>query len=370
MTKSQRSFFKLLMLGVVIAIICVLPGCARSATRHELIQWFQENYTDEPIVIASSPLIDGNDKIYEAYLESNPELKFYIKSECSYVMEHSIYTNRTNFYAVYGNYYFSEYQKMHPVQFAECRSDENATTFSLNVYYANREELAKAFDELCNIQTFIDAQEYRVGAWHHIYFKSPLCGPERFEFSLGSDVIDLTGIDNSEKKIRDKQKDLDTELAVWVSFFRLHTDWFTEEEMAQAFTYRKSNEYDGDWKVYIGELIIYSETNRVAYYPQIAAPTACAISFGQLYQILSDVGWETLEGDKEQFLFVGADGMLHQFSCGWQDPGNGEQPYWECEWLADGVPYNGFGFSEEGYITSDYTFQKLTGLQIETTECK
>ncbi len=370
MVKSKMKICNLLMLAIVITMICALSGCARSATRRELIQWFQENYTDAPMVVSSTPLIDGNNEIYEAYLENNPELKFYIKSECSYVMEHSVYTNRTNFYAIYGDYYFSEYQKSHSVQFAECRIDESPTTFSLNVYYANREELEKAFDELCNIQAYMDAQEFHVGAWHHIYFESPLCSPARFEFSLGSGVLDLTGIGNSEEIIRNKQKDLDCELAVWVSFFQLHTDWFTEEELTQAFAYRKSEEYDGDWKVYIGELAVCSGTKQLVFYPQIAAPTTYAISFQQLYQILSDIGWETLEGNKEQFSLTGADGVLHQFSCGWQNTGNEEQYNRECKWLMDGVSYNGFGFSSEGYISSDYTFQKLTGLYLKIAESK
>ncbi|MCI8554727.1 MAG: hypothetical protein HFJ80_07280 [Clostridiales bacterium] len=354
-------YIRLVMAMLVLVTTGTLSGCARPATRRELIRWFQENYTDAPVVVAQRPVVEDNDETYEAYLEAHPELKFYIRSDYSYVMEHAVFHNRTNFYAVYGSYYFSEYQKEHPVQFAEYCFDEKNITFSLDVYYADRTELVRAFDELQDIQTYMATQEYPVESWHHIYFESPLLDRRRLTHTLGSGVVDLTGAKPFQEVIRRKQKDLECELAIWCSSFQLHTDWFTHTEFEQAFAYRESGEYDGSHSAYIGELAIYDGTERAAYYPRTVTPSNFALSFGQLYQILSDVGWETLEGRTERFSFRGADGVSYEFSYELQNAG---RDYPICTWLADGEPYVGFG-AGDGYITSDDTFHRITGLRME-----
>lgn len=347
--------------AAAMAMICALSGCARPATRRELIRWFRDTCADAPLVVARDPVVRDNDEIYEAYLEAYPERKFYIKSDYSYVMEHSVFHNRSNFDAVYGSYYFSQYRKEHPVRYAEYVYDEDRSHFSLNVYYRDRSELAEAFDELYDLQRYLDSQEYPVKAWHHIYFESPLCDRKRLAHTLGSGVIDLTGEDPSGAVIRARQRDLESDLAVWCRAFRLHEDWFAGEELERALAYRESGEYGGSRHAYTGSMAVYDGEVRAAYYPQIAAPSVNAVTFRMLYQILSDTGWETLEGDEERFSFTGADGVLYQFSYAMQDTG---RDYLTCTWLADGVPYDGFG-SEEGYISSDYTFHKITGLRLE-----
>ncbi len=97
MDKRRRKRFLLLCLAVM--LLCTLSGCWHPAPRGELIDWFQENYTDAPLTVSREAVEDDEARTvsYEAYLKDAPELVFHLQSKRVYVGEHSEYRNVTDF---------------------------------------------------------------------------------------------------------------------------------------------------------------------------------------------------------------------------------------------------------------------------------
>ncbi len=115
---TQRRTSRLLLLcAAAVALLSTLSGCWRPATRRELIDWFQENYTAAPLQVSREAVEDEAGTVsYEAHLKAAPELIFHLQSKRVYVGEHSEYQNVTDFDQVYGAHYFAQYQEHHSVQ--------------------------------------------------------------------------------------------------------------------------------------------------------------------------------------------------------------------------------------------------------------
>ena len=115
----EKRMKRRLCLTVMAALmLLVLTGCYHPASRGELIEWFQETYTDAPLVV-SREWVEGRGRggSYEAYLKDKPDLVFHLESKWVYVGEHAEYYNATDFSRVYGEYYLAEYQIERPLQY-------------------------------------------------------------------------------------------------------------------------------------------------------------------------------------------------------------------------------------------------------------
>lgn len=68
--------------AAVMVLLCTLSGCGRHATRGELIDWFQKNYTDAKLVVSREKTEEDNGWTigYMAYLKDRPELVFQLQS--------------------------------------------------------------------------------------------------------------------------------------------------------------------------------------------------------------------------------------------------------------------------------------------------
>lgn len=350
--KRKRRF--LILCTAMVMLLCVLSGCRRHATQEELIDWFQEYYTDAPLVVSDEAVEDEENRIisYEAHLQNRPELVFYLQSRPVMVGMHSEYHNFTNFDNVYGTYYFALYQQQHPVQYW-AEDEDPDYLFWLRALYSTPDELEAAIQELLDICQFFREQAPAVDAEYSFTFQPPICAPEHFSSSLGSDSMFLATDDpGTETAIRQMAKDLRSELAVWCSFYGLHLEWFSEAELALALAYTQTDSYGGS-PPYIGAWNI-SDPEKGKLRIPLVAPNTWSFSLAQLYRLLLALEWETLEGSETDFTFVGVDGSTYALSY----------TLWETEkWglvnrcTKDGVPM----YVREGaFFYSDLT--EMTGV--------
>ena len=162
-------------------ILLALTGCYHPASRGELIEWFQETYTDAPLVV-SRVWVKGRGRggSYEAYLKDKPDLVFHLESKWVYVGEHAEYYNATDFSRVYGEYYLAEYQIERPLQYWQVVKDHwDQESFTLETVYDNPEGLEAAEAELLDFHAFLaelvgsgiypDRYEIREPSLHEIF---------------------------------------------------------------------------------------------------------------------------------------------------------------------------------------------------------
>ncbi len=351
---------RLLLLCVAAAmLLCTLSGCRQPATRGELIDWFQENYTDAPLVVSREKVEDreAGTVSYAAYLKDAPELVFHLQSKRVYAGEHAEFRNVTDFIQVYGAHYFAQYQEQHSVQYWRPNEEYAFYNFPLEALYGTPAELDAAVDELLDIHRFLAEQTPAVTEKYVFTFRSPVCAPVRFRDSLGSDTLALrSDSGEAEALIRQKVKDLRSELAVWCGFYGLHPEWFSEEEMKQALAYTQTEDYSGS-SVYIGAWSVSAQEKGELRIP-LVAPNAWTFSFSQLYLLLSAVGWETLEGSETDFTFLGADGCTYALSYAlWED----EDGNLVNRCAKDGVPMD----IDDGCFSSYSLLTDMTGIVLQ-----
>jgi len=353
---KKRKSRLLLLCAAAVMLLCTLSGCWHHATRGELIDWFQENYTDAPLVVSSEAVEDdeAGTVSYEAYLKGAPELVFHLQSKRVYVGEHSEFWNVTDFNQVYGAHYFAQYQEQHPVQYWRPTDKYAFYNFPLEALYDTPAELDAAAEELLDIQRFLAAQTPAVTEKYVFTFQSPVCDPTRFYDSLGSDTLALQTDDvEAETLVRQKVKDLRGELAVWCSFYGLCPEWFSAEEMEQALAYTQTEDYDGS-SVYIGAWNI-SDPEKGDLRIPLVAPNTWTFSFAQLYRLLSALGWETLEGCETDFSFLGVDGCVYALSYALREDEDGNLVN-RC--TKDGVSMD----IDEGCFSSYSLLTDMTGI--------
>ena len=342
-------------------LLCTLSGCGRHATRGELIDWFQENYTDAELVVSRERAEEDNGWtiVYTAYLKDRPELVFHLQSRRVIVEGLREYYNSTDFDKVYGPYYFALYQQRHIVQYW-AEGEEYYSTFDLEALYSTPDELEEAAQELLEILQFLAEQTPAVTMHYSFIFQSPVCDPGQFEFSLGSDYLYLATDDtNAENAVRQKVKDLRSELAVWCSFYGLHPEWFSEEEMEQALNYTQTEDYGGP-SPYIGAWNI-SDSEKGEFRIPLVTPNTWSFSFAQLYRLLLALEWETLEGSETDFTFVGVDGSTYALSYALCENEDGKLVS-RC--TKDGVPMD----IDEGCFTSYYMLTQMTGITLQEND--
>ncbi len=196
---DKRGKKRLLILGAAALLLCTLSGCWRHATCRELMEWFQEHYTDAPLTVSRQAVEDdkGRTVSYEAYLKDAPELVFHLQSKRVYVGEHSEYRNVTDFDQVYGAHYFAQYQQQHPARYWRPSDEYAFYNFPLEALYGTPAELDAAAEELLEIQRFLAEQTPTVTEKYVFTFQSPVCDPTRFSNSLGSDTLTV-GTDDGE----------------------------------------------------------------------------------------------------------------------------------------------------------------------------
>ncbi len=346
----------LILCAAAVMLLGTLSGCWRPATRGELIDWFQENYTDAPLAVSREAVEDdeAGTVSYEAYLKGAPELVFHLQSRRVYAGEHSEYRNDTDFDQVYGAHYFTQYQQRHPVQYWRPGDEYAFYSFPLEALYDTPAELDAAAEELLDIQRFLAEQTPAVTGKYGFTFRSPVCDPTRFYDSLGSDTLALRSDDGeAETLVRQKVKDLRGELAVWCGFYGLNPEWFSEEEMAQALAYTQTEDYGGR-SVYMGAWNIADPEKGELRIP-LVAPDTWTFSFAQLYRLLSALEWETLEGSETDFTFLGADGCTYALSYALWEDGDGNLVN-RC--TKDGIPMD----VDDGCFSSYSLLTDMTGI--------
>ncbi len=356
---KRRKKRLLILCAAVVMLLCTLSGCRRHATRRELIDWFQENYTDAPLMVSSEAVEDdeAGTVSYEAYLKDAPELVFHLQSKRVYVGEHSEYRNVTDFDQVYGTHYFAQYQEQHPVQYWKPNDEYAFYNFPLEALYDTPSELDAAAEELLDIQRFLAEQTHAVTEKYVFTFQSPICDPTRFYYSLGSGTLTFRTDDKeAEAFVRQKVKDLRGELAVWCSFYGLYPEWFSEEEMEQALAYTQTEDYHGS-SAYIGAWNI-SDPEKGDLRIPLVAPNTWTFSFAQLYRLLLALRWETLEGNETDFTFLGVDGCTYTLSYAlWED----EDGNLVNRCTKDGVPMD----TDDGCFSSYSLLTDMTGIVLQ-----
>ncbi len=358
MDKRRRKRL-LLLCAAVVMLLCTLSGCWHPATRRELINWFQESYTDAPLTVSREAVEDdeAGTVTYEAYLKGAPGLVFHLQSKRVYVGEHSEYRNVTDFNQVYGAHYFAQYQEQHSVQYWRPTDEYAFYNFPLEALYDTPAELDAAVEELLDIQRFLAEQTPAVTEKYVFTFRSPVCDPARFYDSLGSDALAFWSDDGeAEALVRQKIKDLRGELAVWCSFYGLCLDWFSEEEMEHALAYTQTEDYDGS-SAYIGAWNI-SDPEKGELRIPLVAPNTWTFSLAQLYRLLSALEWETLEGSEGDFSFVGVDGCTYALSYELLEDEEGNLVNW-C--TKDGISMN----INDGCFFSYSLLTDMTGIILQ-----
>lgn len=345
--------------AAVMVLLCTLSGCGRHATRGELIDWFQENYTDAALVASKEKVEEDNGWTisYTAYLKDRPELVFQLQSRRVIVKGLREHYNFTDFDKVYGSYYFALYQQQqHAVQYW-AEGEEYDSIFNLEALYSTPDELEEAAQELLEILQFLAEQAPAVRLGYDFTFQSPTCDPGQFPFSLGSDYLSLATDDaDAETTIWQEVKNLHSELAVWCSFYGLHPEWFSEEELEQALAYTQTEDYEGPVP-YIGAWNI-SDPEKGDLRIPLVAPNTQSFSFAQLYRLLLALEWETLEGSETDFTFVGADGSTYALSYAlWK---NEDGKLVSC-CTKDGAPMD----IEDGCFTSYSMLTQMTGVVLK-----
>ena len=339
-------------------LLCTLSGCGRHATRGELIDWFQKNYTDAKLVVSREKTEEDNGWTigYMAYLKDRPELVFQLQSRRVIVGGLREHHNFTDFDKVYGAYYFASYQRRHTVPYWT-EGEGYGSIFNIEAIYSTPDELEAAAQELLEILRFFAEQTPSVRLSFNFTFQSPVCDPGQFEFSLGSDYLSLATDDtDAENAVRQKVKDLRSELAVWCSFYGLHPEWFSEKEMEQALAYTQTEDYGGP-SPYIGAWNISNPEKGELRIP-LVTPNTWSFSFAQLYRLLLALEWATLEGSETDFTFVGADDSTYALSYAlWEN----EDGKLVSRCTKDGVPVE----IDEGCFTSYSMLTQMTGVVLK-----
>lgn len=329
------------------------------SSREELIRWFQESYTNAPIVVAEEPVTEAECISYPAYLEQQPELVFLLQSAHIQSGMRGSYTMETNFQTVYGAFYMAQYQSRHPTHYVQV-DEETTYCLALQAAYETPEELDQAVEELLKIGSYLARQEYPVQAEVSFLFRSPLCDPAEDPNSLGSGSLTLEKGLDPKTALYAKQKELLCELAVWCAFYDLHPEWFSPEELDAALAYSQTEAYHGQ-SISTGTWsIIDLQTGNVCLQYPFLTPYTQALSFAQAYQILQALDWEGLTGSEAEFSFVGADGSTYALSYTlWE----GEDGALVSRCTRNGAPMDQ-PFGPEHGALSHAQFTELTNLVI------
>lgn len=356
----EKRMKRRLCLTVMVALmLLVLTGCYHPASRGELIEWFQETYTDAPLVV-SREWVEGRGRggSYEAYLKDKPDLVFHLESKRVYVGEHAEYHNATDFSRVYGEYYLAEYQIERPLQYWQVVKDHwDQESFTLETVYDNPEGLEAAAAELLDFHAFLAEQCPEADVCYLFTFRSPVC-PDRPSVSLGSGVVYLSA-GAGDGAIRRKVGDLTAELAVWSVSYGLHPEWFSPEEMEAALDYTQTPEYDGQ-NIYIGAWLV-SDPERGDLRVPLTRPESERYTFAEIYRLLEALEWETLEGTETDFSFTGADGSLYALSYDlWED----EYGHMLSRCTKDGEPPQ--NCPDDGTLPIWWSLEEMTGLEFQT----
>ena len=340
-------------------ILLALTGCYHPASRGELIEWFQETYTDAPLVV-SREWVEGRGRggSYEAYLKDKPDLVFHLESKWVYVGEHAEYYNATDFSRVYGEYYLAEYQIERPLQYWQVVKDHwDQESFTLETVYDNPEGLEAAVAELLDFHAFLAEQCPEADVRYLFTFRSSVC-PDRPSVSLGSGVVYLSA-GAGDGAIRQEVADLAAELAVWSVSYGLHPEWFSPEEMEAALDYTQTPEYDGQ-NIYIGAWLV-SDPERGDLRVPLTRPESGQYTFAEIYRLLEALEWETLEGTETDFSFTGADGSLYALSYDlWED----EYGHMLSRCTKDGEPPQ--NCPDDGTLPIWWSLEEMTGLEFQT----
>lgn len=355
----EKRMKRRLCLTVLTALVLLaLTGCHHPASREELIEWFQETYTDAPLVV-SREWVEGRGRggSYEAYLEDKPDLVFHLESKWVYVGEHAEYYNATDFSRVYGEYYLAKYQTERPLQYWKVEGDWDQERFTLEAIYDDPEGLEAAETELLDLHDFLADQCPEADVCYLFTFHSPVC-PDRSRASLGSGVVYLSaGAGNA--AIRQEVRDLTAELAVWRTSYGLHPEWFSPEEMAAALDYTRTPEYDGQ-DIYIGAWLV-SDPERGELRVPLTRPESGRYTFAEIYRLLEALEWETLEGNETDFSFIGADGSRYALSYDlWED----EYGHMLSRCTKDGEPPQ--NCPDDGTLPIWWSLEEMTGLEFQT----
>ena len=356
----EKRMKRRLCLTVLTALILLaLTGCYHPASRGELIEWFQETYTDAPLVV-SREWVEGRGRggSYEAYLKDKPDLVFHLESKWVYVGEHAEYYNATDFSRVYGEYYLAEYQIERPLQYWQVVKDHwDQESFTLETVYDNPEGLEAAVAELLDFHAFLAEQCPEADVRYLFTFRSPVC-PDRPSVSLGSGGVYLSA-GAGDGAIRQEVADLAAELAVWSVSYGLHPEWFSPEEMEAALDYTQTPEYDGQ-NIYIGAWLV-SDPERGDLRVPLTRPESGQYTFAEIYRLLEALEWETLEGTETDFSFTGADGSLYALSYDlWED----EYGHMLSRCTKDGEPPQ--NCPDDGTLPIWWSLEEMTGLEFQT----
>lgn len=287
-----------------VLVLSLFSGCRLSHYEEdEIAAWAKENF-DEPVKISSEyferPTGEGNytDRVWNAYLESNPDLKFEIISHEHYGMESISHSMETTYDYVYGRYYFDLYCKENKTDFVPLYDEAVYSDYELYVKFADRYELADVIDQAEDITDYMEkAGIEECVDFQFEYDDSLIC-------AQNSDVFEYADCDSSFDEV---ESTLLRELIIYSADHRTGLEQFTEEEITD--TLRSSDE----------RFMITRTDYSTTIYPDLALSRfGHGISFGCLYEVLSREGF-AVYGTPSHFSFVGIDGSFYEFSYDFND---------------------------------------------------
>lgn len=172
--------------------------------------------------MAREPEVNADrEDVYTACLEAGPDLEFHIWFRLVYVGEHSEYRNTTDFSKVYGDFCFQQYQADRPLQYWQS-VDESDISFVLEALYNTPAELDEALRDLIEFNTFLMEQAPTVRGTYRLRFRSPVCAPGQYVFSLGSETLESGDLETPEAVEKERKDVLADHIPLQSRIYNVH----------------------------------------------------------------------------------------------------------------------------------------------------
>lgn len=330
--------------------LSLLSGCRMTHyNEDEISQWAQEHF-DEPVSVSRDyterPSSDEGytDRVWTAYLKSNPDLEFEIVSHKYYGMESVNHSIETTYSYVYGKYWFDKYTQEHSTDFVPFYDDAVFYDYRLSVTFADRYELSEVTAQAEEIVSFM--KKAGVDDCFDFVF-------EYEDILINAKTSNVYDIAKHDASFDEVENTLLTELILYAADYRIGLEQFTQAEIED--TLRSSDE----------RFVLYRPDGSTKLYPDLAPSRfGYGLSFGCLYEVLSREGF-SVSGTPTHYSFTGTDGSVYEFSYDFNDMPyeDGKAGYY---YLKDGVK-TAMDYYFYTHFRTDFV-EEITGISFTETK--